>query len=259
MRKHFGAVVCALLIFSVTIISWRPANKPLINLYNSSSAREIFEKYVSNVYESAHLQESGLASTVFEKAVTGFINLKIAGKLSPNCSILTIVDYAKSSCEKRMWIIDVISDELLLNTWVAHGQGSGEDMADRFSNKLDSHKSSLGFYLTDDVYYGKNGLSLKLDGLDVGFNENARTRAIVVHGADYVSQGAIDHLGYLGRSFGCPAVPTEVAEQVINTIKDKTVMFINGNDRHYTSRYLDEEMAANYLSHDSSNNVIANL
>ncbi len=108
---------------------------------------------------------------------------------------------------------------LVLNTWVAHGQGSGDDMANRFSNNNESHQSSLGFYLTDDVYIGKHGKSLRLDGLDNGINSAARARGIVVHAADYVCQNTINQIGRLGRSFGCPAVSPEVAQTVINTIK----------------------------------------
>ncbi|WP_428329538.1 murein L,D-transpeptidase catalytic domain family protein [Mucilaginibacter sp.] len=263
MKKRLGGVVCTLLILSITTISWKPAN---INKHSSSfkkpfSARALLEKYISNIYESAHLQESGLDLDVFEKAMTGFIDLKVANKLPQSTAVLTVVDLTKSSHEKRMWIVDVINKELVLNTWVAHGHGSGDDMATRFSDKEDSHQSSLGFYITDDVYFGKNGRSLRLDGMDAGFNAHARERAIVVHGADYVGPNAIDELGRLGRSYGCPAVAREVSDQVIDAIKDKTVLFINGHaGRHqYQSKYLNEDMAANYLATDSGNSYLANL
>jgi len=261
MKKHLGGLICTLLILSITTISWKPAtiNKTAVSFKKPFAAREFLEKYITNIYESAHLQESGLALNVFEKAITGFENLKAGNKLPQNSSILTVIDFAKSSCEKRMWIIDVASKALILNTWVAHGQGSGDDMATRFSDKMNSHKSSLGFYLTNEVYYGDNGRSLKLDGMDAGFNANARARAIVLHGADYVSQNMIDQQGRLGRSFGCPAVSPEVADQVIDTIKDKTVLFINGNSDRYTSKYLDEELAASFVMQDTNNGVMASL
>jgi hypothetical protein len=252
MKKHFGGLICVLLILSITIISWRPAvphkETTNINISKASTARELLEKYIDNIYEAAQLEESGLGFNVFKKAVTGFLNLKIANKTPQNSSILTVVDFTRSSCEKRMWIVDMINKELILNTWVAHGQGSGEDIATRFSDNNESHQSSLGFYLTDDIYFGKHGRSLRLDGMDTGFNSNVRVRAIVVHAADYVSQQEIIHQGRIGRSFGCPAVSPRVVEQVIGTIKDKTVMFINGNDDRYTSKYLDEDMAANYVN-----------
>ncbi|MDB5006322.1 MAG: hypothetical protein JWQ84_883 [Mucilaginibacter sp.] len=260
MRKHFAGLLCTLLILSITIISWKPVGfiKSNENITRSFTAKELLEKYIGNVYEAAHLQESGMDADVFKKGLTGFLNLKIADKLSQNTSILTIVDFNKSSREKRMWIIDVINKELILNTWVAHGQGSGDDMATSFSDKMDTHKSSLGFYLTDDVYLGKHGRSLRLNGLDEGFNTNARARDIVVHAADYVGKNTIDQLGRLGRSFGCPAVSPEVADEVINTIKDKTVLFINGNVSNYSSKYLDEDLAANFLSAQNGT-YVANL
>ncbi|HEY0245310.1 MAG TPA: murein L,D-transpeptidase catalytic domain family protein, partial [Mucilaginibacter sp.] len=149
--------------------------------------------------------------------------------------------------------------QLLLNTWVAHGQGSGDDMAKQFSDNNESHQSSLGFYLTDDVYMGKHGRSLRLDGLDEGFNRNARTRDIVVHAADYVGETAIEKMGRLGRSFGCPAVAPEVRDQVINTIKGKTVLFINGNDSNYSSKYLDESNLTAFVPDTTGFAITASL
>lgn len=263
MKKHFFGLVCILLILAITGISWKPVsrNKSKIatNVNRPFTANEFLERYISNIYESAHLEESGLAMEVFKKAITGYLNLKGRNKLPANSSVVTVVDLAKSSHEKRMWIIDVLNKTLILNTWVAHGHGSGGDMATRFSDKMDSHKSSLGFYLTDDVYYGKNGRSLRLDGLDVGFNSHARARAIVVHGADYVGEGNIDEEGRLGRSYGCPAVSPDVADMVIDNIKDKTVLFINGNSSKYSSKYLDREIAANFVYNDPANSYIADL
>ncbi|RYG20788.1 MAG: murein L,D-transpeptidase catalytic domain family protein, partial [Chitinophagaceae bacterium] len=142
--------------------------------------------------------------------------------------------------------IDLDKKEMVLNTWVAHGQRSGNDEAVNFSNKNDSYTSSLGFYVTGEVYRGMHGKSLKLDGMDIGFNNNARMRSIVVHGAPYVSPGTINALGRLGRSQGCPAVAPELADKVINTIEDKTVLFINKTKDDYTSKYLDHTLAANF-------------
>jgi len=260
MRKYFGWLTCALLIVSVTIISWKPAGANNTCSTNTNlSAKALLENYITNIYDSAHLQESGLEFNVFKKAITGFLNLKIDNKLPQESSILTVVDFSISSCNKRMWIIDVINKALILNTWVAHGQGSGENMASHFSDNMDSHQSSLGFYVTDDVYNGKHGRSLRLDGMDAGFNLNARARAIVVHAADYVSPNAIAQMGRLGRSFGCPAVSPEVADQVINTIKDKTMLFINSNNSTYTSKYLDEDLAANFIGKSNGSAYMANL
>ena len=251
MRKYFWGILCVFLAFTTSFISWTPIEKAKTdNNKTTSSAKEMFQQYVSTVYQTAKLQQAGLDINVFQKALTGYINLKLANKLPENSSVITVVDFTRSSREKRMWIIDLITKQLLLNTWVAHGQGSGEEMANSFSDRNDSHQSSLGFYVTDDVYFGKHGRSLRLDGLDAGFNSNARARAVVLHAADYVSQGAIAQLGRLGRSFGCPAVAPEVVNQVINTIKGKSMLFINDNDSRYTSKYLNEELSANYIAAD---------
>lgn len=268
MRKHFLWVICALLGLSVSIINLGFANvtKSDSTFRNApakgnpnSSEKLLFFHYVNDIYEAASLAKAGLDSAVFEKAVTGYYNLKIANLLPVSSSILTIVDFTRASTTKRMWIVDLQKRKLLMNTWVAHGQGSGNNMADAFSNNEESHQSSLGFYITDDIYTGKHGKSLRLDGVDRGFNDKARERAIVLHGADYVNQNTIDQLGRLGRSFGCPAVSSNVVNQVIETVKNKNVLFINGNDSRYTSKYLDEDNAAKYAFADSSYNLVKDV
>lgn len=260
MRKHFWWIGCVLLILCISVISWAPAKideKVIVTKKITSTnmlatpAAGAFDQYVSTVYQLAGLQQSGLDASVFQKALTGFFNLKADGKLPQNNWVVTVVDFTKPSREKRMWIVDLFNKKLLLNTWVAHGQGSGNDMANQFSNTNESHQSSLGFYITDDVYFGKHGRSLRLDGMDEGFNNAARNRAIVVHAADYVSPAAIAQLGRLGRSFGCPAVSPDVVDQVINNIKGKTLLFINGNDPHYTSRYLNDAVLANFALNEA--------
>ncbi|MDB5275012.1 MAG: hypothetical protein JWO58_3379 [Chitinophagaceae bacterium] len=262
MRKHFLWVICALVVLSVSVIDMGFANvksdsTKIASVKKSNSSQIVlFVHYVDDIYQSAGLGQSGLDSAVFEKAVTGYYNLKIANRLPANSSVLTIVDFNKSSTTKRMWIVDLQKRKLVLNTWVAHGQGSGADMANEFSNNEESHQSSLGFYITDDIYVGKHGRSLRLDGVDEGFNNKARERAIVLHGAEYVNKNTIDQLGRLGRSFGCPAVSTEVVEQVIETVKNKNLLFITGNDNAYTSKYLDEDQAAKFAFADSSFNLV---
>jgi len=206
----------------------------------------LYETHVNNLYNQINLEQTGLSHAVFEKALTGYYNLKKTGQVSEEKSILSIADFDKNSTEKRLWIIDLDKKKLVLNTWVAHGQRSGADKATRFSNANESFQSSIGFYLTAEVYRGQHGRSLRLDGMDEGFNSNARSRSIVVHGADYVSQGTINALGRLGRSQGCPAVPKELSNSVIDAIEGKTVLFINVTDQRYTSRYLNEHMAASF-------------
>jgi hypothetical protein len=215
-----------------------------------------FTNHVEDIYDRADLKGKGLSLAVFQKAFVGFHNLKQRQLVSPSKSILTIVDFTKPSREKRMWVIDLNEKELLFNTLVAHGRNTGNVIAEKFSNEPNSYMSSLGFYITDNTYYGKHGLSLKLDGLDKGFNTNARARAIVVHGADYATKDFIKQYGRLGRSLGCPALPTEVSKEVIDAIKDETVMYLHSNDKAYTSKYLDmnqavESFAANMSINES--------
>lgn len=226
-KSILGGAGLVIILLALSMISWKPAYK-------------IAEPGIKEVYDTAQLAENGLSLSVFEKAVTGFYNLRNTGKLSPTKSILSIIDFDQSSTKKRLWIIDLDKMELILHTWVAHGERSGADKASYFSNSTASYKSSIGFFITAESYFGKHGLSLKLDGVDQGFNTNARKRAIVVHGADYVSQETINALGRLGRSQGCPAVPQELAAKVVRTIEDRTVLFIHVSDQNYSSIYLDE-------------------
>lgn len=268
MRKHFLFTICALLALSVSVsnIGFAKVNvKPAAALADSTTAklnsknqakRVLFVHYVDEVYNTAKLAQTGLDSAVFHKAVVGYYNLKIANKITGNNSMLTIVDFNKPSTTKRMWIVDLQNKKLVLNTWTAHGRGSGLDTADAFSNEDNSNESSLGFYVTNEVYNGKHGRSLRLDGMDDGFNNNARMRDIVLHGANYVSESNIEQQGYLGRSLGCPAVPPALVNSIIDTIKNKNVLFITGNDSSYTSKYLNEDNAAQFAFADSSFDLV---
>jgi hypothetical protein len=160
----------------------------------------------------------------FAKALEGFYDLKEKGKIKRD--ILTLIDFSMSSNTKRLWIIDLSTNTILYNSLVAHGKNTGEEFAKSFSNKPESYKSSLGFYATGEVYQGKHGLSLKLDGLEKGVNDKARERAVVIHGADYVAESFIKQNKRLGRSLGCPAIPVEMTKEIINTIKDKSCLYI---------------------------------
>jgi len=190
-----------------------------------ANAKSEFETKAESLYRSLdpnHLELPKLSS--FESALKGFYQLKEEGKLKND--ILTLVDFSLPSSSKRLWVIDLARNTVLINTLVAHGKNSGDDFANRFSNVADSFKSSLGFFVTGEVYNGKHGLSLKLDGQERGRNDNARNRSVVVHGADYVSEDFIRNHHRCGRSQGCPAVPVGMAGQIINTIKDKTCLYI---------------------------------
>jgi L,D-transpeptidase catalytic domain len=144
--------------------------------------------------------------------------------------LLTVIDFTRPSTQKRLWIIDVEKQQILLQTVVAHGKNSGLLMAEQFSNRPESHQSSLGFFKTAETYQGKHGASLRLDGLEKGINDLARTRAIVIHGADYAREEVAKSMGRLGRSFGCPAVPTEISSKLIQLIKEGSLLFIYGKN-----------------------------
>lgn len=225
------------------------ASKAAIDIHSNTSGTTLFDNYIQTVYEQAGLSASGLAPAVFRKALVGYYNFQRTRLISDARKVITIIDFSKKSTEKRLWIVDLANNKLLYNTFVAHGNGSGENIATSFSNKANSHQSSLGFYITSETYSGKHGLSLKLEGMDKGFNTNARDRAVVIHGADYVSQSFINRYGRLGRSQGCPALPVELTKPIIETIKGQTCLFINGPADNYTSNYLSEELAiTNFVS-----------
>ena len=170
----------------------------------------------------------------FEKAYEGYTQLKSQGFIDKD--FLTIIDFSLSSNEERLWVIDMVSKKVVLHSLVAHGRNSGEEFATKFSNKAESFQSSLGFYATGEVYQGKHGLSLRLDGLEYGINDNARNRAVVIHGADYVSEKFANAQGRLGRSLGCPAVPYAIHKDFINLIKDKSCLFIYHPSRTYLAK-----------------------
>jgi hypothetical protein len=145
-------------------------------------------------------------------------------------ALLTIIDYSRPSTERRLWVFDLERRRLLFEELVAHGKGTGENMAVRFSNDHRSLATSLGLFRTAETYRGANGYSLRMDGLEPGFNDRARERAIVMHGAPYVSEAFAKAHGRLGRSWGCPALSAGVAQKVIDTIRGGSLVFAYGPD-----------------------------
>jgi len=190
--------------------------------------------YIHNLYQQIDFGKGEqLEEKVFQTAMTGYLNLKAAGKLNEQKDILTVADFSKSSTQNRLWVIDIRNKKVLFNTYVAHGQGSGMEYATRFSNIDGTHASSLGFFVTGNTYTGQHGNSLRLNGMDKGFNDAALSRAIVVHAADYVSKGNVAAQGRLGRSWGCPALAPELAQPIINKIKNGTCLFIYYPEKSY--------------------------
>ncbi len=204
------------------------ASVATITLKNNADSAENKEENVktaaASLYETLNLKSMGLGYTALEYAYTGYQNLLDKGLVNKS-DLLTVVDFSQSSRKKRFYIIDVANKKVLMNTYVAHGKNTGVDMATRFSNIPESLQSSLGFYLTKGTYHGKHGLSLRLAGLEKGYNDKAEARAIVLHGADYIGEHRKE-AAYMGRSFGCPAVPRHQSDEVIRLIKNGSVLFI---------------------------------
>jgi len=203
--------------------------------YNSgkshNTSTEIIE--IEAHHYSTSYEEFGLKKTAFDLATAGL--KKLENKLDQK-HIITIIDFDLSSTKKRLWVLDLKSQKVLFNTYVAHGRNSGNDLATKFSNISGSNQSSLGFYITSNTYQGKHGLSLLLDGQEKGINDKARSRAIVIHGADYVSANFIKKHGRLGRSFGCPSLPKENYREIITTIANGSGLFIHRTDKAYLAQ-----------------------
>ncbi len=195
-------VVTSISLSIFAIASW--AN-PLTDLFKSSTTGA-----------SLNPQVLKLATTAYDCAI-------LSGVAKPGN--LTVIDYSLPSNEKRMWVINMKSKQVLYNTYVAHGKNSGNVMASRFSNAPQSLATSLGLFKTADSYMGGNGYSLRLIGLDSGYNDKAYARNVVIHGAPYVSESIAKSTGRVGRSWGCPAVPQPLAKPIINTIKGGSLVF----------------------------------
>ncbi|PZO30690.1 MAG: hypothetical protein DCF13_02300 [Flavobacteriaceae bacterium] len=208
------------LLTSFSNISIKPKN----NLNITEIIKLPGSKVISSYNELNINSDKKPSFESFSIALEGFYKLKEKGLVTKD--ILTLIDFSKSSNTKRLWVIDLTTNEVLFNTLVAHGKNTGEEFANYFSNKAESFQSSLGFYATAEVYIGKHGLSLRLDGLQKGLNDKARERAVVVHGADYVSESFIKNHKRLGRSQGCPALPVEMNKKIINVIKERSCLFI---------------------------------
>ena len=186
----------------------------------------------NSIYNEMDLEDSGLSRKAFESAWTGYYKLRKRGLLRKS-GILSICDFSQSSSNQRLYVIDVRNRRLLYRTYVAHGINSGEEFANAFSNKMESCKSSLGFYITKKTYTGCNGMSLRIEGVDKGFNDNAAKRAIVIHGATYVSQRILRKYGVMGTTFGCPAIPSEMTTQIIPVVKNGSCFYIYYPSKKY--------------------------
>ncbi len=237
MSKKVLFACIALLVFSLAVTAFTNHNSSnnISSTYSdkkdSSKISEITSPYY-NVYDSLHLESLNLSREAYEIGLKGFQKLVANGQVK-NPNILTIVDFSQASTKRRMYIIDLKNCKLLQQSLVAHGRNTGHLMAKSFSNIAESYQSSLGFYIANETYQGKHGLSLRLDGMEKNINDNARNRAIVIHGADYATETFSKSAGYLGRSFGCPAVPQNVSKNIINTLSNGSCLFIYFPDKNY--------------------------
>ena len=224
MKIFLFTIIGLLFWLSLNSNVGRSEDKNLRSKYNNSE--DYFERYVLDIYTKCNLKDK-LDFTVFNQAMIGYNSLNVTNK-----KVLSIIDFSKPSTEKRFFIIDVENKELLLQTHVAHGKNSGLNIPSKFSNRIGSNQSSLGFYRTAETYIGKHGYSLMLDGLEKGINDNARKRAIVVHGAKYVSDEFIKKYNRLGRSWGCPVVSDDLSKVIIDMIKSDSCLFIYANSKN---------------------------
>ncbi len=208
-------------------------NAPASTVVKSTQDRVCEE--AAFLYDTLHLKELGLRREALEYALKGYKRL-IKEESLPNDSVLSICDFSQSSRKKRLYVIDMAQKKLLINTYVAHGKRSGKEYAWSFSNKPESYKSSLGFYITRHTYQGANGLSLNIDGLEQGINDKAFERRIVIHSSTYVGKPWLKANKISGRSLGCPAVPVKELDQVIETIKDGSCLFIYHPTKYYLVR-----------------------
>jgi hypothetical protein len=220
-RRHrllSAGVVASLLIVSTTMRAEAPVRPAAVNGERAPLAG---------------LVVPGLSDRTLEQALRAYTTARARGDVQRQ--VLSIIDYALPSTEKRLWVLDLERRRVLFHELVAHGRRSGEDVARTFSNISGSHQSSIGVFRTGERYVGQNGVSLRLEGLEPGINDRAAERAIVMHGAPYVSTDFAARHGRIGRSFGCPAVRPAIADSLIHTIRGGTLLFASYPDSAYAA------------------------
>jgi len=243
MRTFLIAFIGVFSLLSISISNSATGEKKINSSQDILSDVDYNKLLLNSIYTECELTDK-LDYNVFKSAMDGYNSVDL-----PNKRLLSIIDYSKPSTEKRLFIIDVQNRKLLYNTLVAHGKKSGYVNATKFSNKYGSHKSSLGFFRTGYSYFGKRGYSLLLEGFEKGINDNARSRGIVIHGANYVNERLVNGNGVIGRSWGCPAVSKKLSKEIINLLKGGSMLYIYADDELYK----ENSVIANVNVNENSN------
>ena len=230
MKIFLLAFIGIFSFLSNSISNSTPGERNVTSSHKITSDEENNELLVKNLYEECSLTDK-LDYNIFKQALDGYNSIDLTNK-----NLLSIIDYSKPSYEKRFFIIDIENHKLLYQTLVAHGKKSGFLNATKFSNKIGSHKSSLGFFRTGNSYFGLRGYSLQLEGLEKGINDNARQRGIIIHGANYVDERIANGNGVIGRSWGCPAVSKKLSKEIINLLKGGSLLYIYADDEVYKEK-----------------------
>jgi hypothetical protein len=228
VQKKAPFILLMVLLFMTSwtnIGSWTDGYKTLVTSKNILDAKLFLEKYLS-------LNEPALKPEAYRFGLIGFETLLSRGLIA-NDSLLTIIDFSLPSSKDRFFVINLINNRVIYKSLVSHGRNSGDLYANRFSNKMQSHESALGFFITGKSYQGGQGYSLQLQGVDTGYNDHTRVRGIVIHAANYATHEYVTRYGRLGRSFGCPALPPELSRPIINLIKEGSVLFSYYPDQAY--------------------------
>ncbi|MBH8556981.1 murein L,D-transpeptidase catalytic domain family protein [Hymenobacter sp. BT442] len=250
MTRRFFSTIALLCLFAAANPVVAQSQKAAVGALPAPARRAYYQvafmQQAMAMYAKMGLGASGLSLPVFREGLVGYYNLRSTGNYAAAPPVLTLIDFSQSSQQKRLWVINVEKCKVLFHTLVAHGKASGEDRPLAFSNKDGSEMSSLGFYRTaPTTYMGKHGLSLKIAGMDPGFNSNAESRAVVVHGADYVCEDFVKAHGRLGRSQGCPALPVAETAAIVKTIRGGSVIYLHGPaGAGYRSQWLNVDTAA---------------
>jgi hypothetical protein len=219
MRKLFLII----LLFAIRPVSYSISEEKTI--IHTSTDVDPYQLYTEMQLEKM------INYVAFQQAVLGYNKIQEKKK-----DVITLIDFTKPSSEERFYVLDIKQKKLLFTSVVSHGRNSGDLYATSFSNANGSYKSSLGFFITQHTYQGKNGYSLVLDGLEKGINDRAKQRAIVIHGASYSNPSVIASSGRLGRSLDCPALPQDTSRKIINTIKEGSLLYIYANNGDYLAR-----------------------